>query len=189
MQRRTIDTDPGDPAHGADQAELGRWVKHGAIGGLLTGFVFALFEMVMATVQMGGEAFFMPLRMIGGIALGSQALEPGSTSLLEAGGAGIAVHMMLSATFGASVAAVAGLVAPIRSSTVALVAWTSLAGLTLWLVNFYVIAPIGGWRWFPDGTDPVIQFIAHTFVFGSLLGLYLDRAVRTRRSDPQLSRG
>jgi hypothetical protein len=35
----------------------------------------------------------------------------------------------------------------------------------------------------------VIQFIAHTFVFGSLLGLYLDRTVRTRRSDPQLSRG
>jgi len=91
--------------------------------------------------------------MIGGIALGSQALEPSSTSLLEAGGAGIAIHMMLSVIFGASVAAVAGLVAPIRSSTVALIAWTSLAGLALWLVNFYVIAPIGGWRWFPEAAD------------------------------------
>lgn len=188
MQTRTIQTDPVDPAHQADHADLVRWAKQGVIGGVLAGVLFALFEMVMATVQMGSEAFFMPLRMIGGIALGSQALEP-STSLLEAGGIGIAVHMMLSAIFGASVGLVAGLVAPIRSSTVALVAWTSLAGLTLWLVNFYVIAPIGGWRWFPDGTDPVIQFIAHTFVFGSLLGLYLDRTVRARRSDPQLSRG
>ncbi len=188
MQTREIQTDPVDPAHGTDQADIRRWAKHGAIGGLLAGLLFALFEMIMATVQMGGEAFFMPLRMIGGIALGSQALEPSSTSLLEAGGAGIAVHMLLSVIFGASVAAVAALVAPIRSSTVALVAWTSLAGLTLWLVNFYVIAPIGGWRWFPDGTDPAIQFIAHTFVFGSLLGLYLDRTVRGRRSDPHPSR-
>ncbi len=189
MQTRTIQTDPVDPADRTDRSDLARWAKHGAIGGLLAGLLFALFEMVMATVQMGGEAFFMPLRMIGGIALGSQALEPSSTSLLEAGGVGIAIHMMLSVIFGASVAVVAGRVAPIRSSTVALIAWTSLAGLALWLVNFYVIAPIGGWRWFPDGTDPVIQFIAHTFVFGSLLGLYLDRTVRARRTDPQLSRG
>ncbi len=189
MQTRTIQTDPVDPADRSDRSDLARWAKHGAIGGLLAGLLFALFEMVMATVQMGGEAFFMPLRMIGGIALGSQALEPSSTSLLEAGGVGIAIHMMLSVIFGASVAVVAGLVAPIRSSTVALIAWTSLAGLALWLVNFYVIAPIGGWRWFPEGTDPVIQFIAHTFVFGSLLGLYLDRTVRARRTDPQLSRG
>ncbi len=189
MQTRTTQTDPVDPAHGTERADIRQWVKHGAIGGLLAGILFALFEMVMATVQMGGEAFFMPLRMIGGIALGSQALEPSSTSLLEAGGAGIIVHMVLSVIFGASVAAVAGLVAPIRSSAVALVVWTSLAGLALWLVNFYVIAPIGGWRWFPEATDPLIQFIAHTFVFGSLLGLYLDRTVRARRNDPQLSRG
>jgi len=189
METSTIQTDPVDSPRGADRADLGRWAKHGAIGGVLAGILFALFEMVMATVQMGGEAFFMPLRMIGGIALGSQALEPASTSLLEAGGAGIAIHMMLSVIFGASVALVAALVAPIRSSTIALVAWTSLAGLIMWLVNFYVIAPIGGWRWFPEGTDPVIQFVAHTFVFGSLLGLYLDRTVRARRTDPQLSRG
>ncbi len=189
MQTRTTRTDPVDRVDGTDQADLGRWARHGAIGGLLAGLLFALFEMIMATLQMGGEAFFMPLRMIGGIALGSQALEPSSTSLLEAGGAGIVVHMMLSAIFGASVAVVAGLVAALRSSTVALIAWTSLAGLALWLVNFYVIAPIAGWRWFPEGTDPVIQFIAHTFVFGSLLGLYLDRTVRAGRSDPQPSRG
>lgn len=89
--------------------EVSRWIRHGIIGGVLAGLVFAMFEMVMAVVQMGGEAFFMPLRMIGGIALGEQALSP-ETSLLMAGGAGVLVHMMLSATYGAAVAAAAAVV-------------------------------------------------------------------------------
>ena len=60
MKTRTIETDPVDPNHRTDQADLVRWAKHGVIGGLLAGVLFALFEMVMATVQMGSEAFFMP---------------------------------------------------------------------------------------------------------------------------------
>jgi len=60
MKTRTIETDPVDPNHTTDRAGLGRWAKHGVIGGLLAGVLFALFEMVMATVQMGSEAFFMP---------------------------------------------------------------------------------------------------------------------------------
>jgi hypothetical protein len=60
------------------ESHIGRWVKHGIIGGILAGIVFAMFEMVMAVVQMGPDAFFMPLRMIGGMALGAQALDPGT---------------------------------------------------------------------------------------------------------------
>ncbi len=161
------------------ESHIGRWVKHGIIGGILAGIAFAMFEMVMAVVQMGADAFFMPLRMIGGMALGPQALDPG-TSLVTAGGAGLVVHMMLSAMYGAGVAGVAWAVPTLRSSTVSLVVWASLAGFVLWIVNFYVIAPVAGWRWFPDGTDPVVQFVAHTFLYGSLLGLYLDRTVRAR---------
>jgi hypothetical protein len=170
MSIRTIDS----TMHSTD---VGRWAKHGVIGGVLAGLVFALFEMVMALAQMGAGAFFMPLRMIGGIALGDTALDPG-TSLLVAGGVGLLVHMMLSAAFGLTVAVVAALVPLLRRSTAALLAWASLAGFALWITNFYVIARILGWPWFPDGTDPVIQFIAHTFVFGTLLGLYLDRTAR-----------
>lgn len=156
-----------------------RWLVHGIIGGVIAGIVFAMFEMVMAVVQMGSEAFFMPLRMIGGIALGERALDP-ATSLVVAGGAGIAVHMMMSVLYGATIAMVAAVVAQLRTRTAWLVLWTSVAGLALWMVNFYVIAPIAGWRWFPDATDPAVQFIAHTFVFGSLLGVYLDRFARAR---------
>ncbi len=160
-------------------SHIGQWVKHGIIGGVLAGIVFAMFEMVMAVVQMGTDGFFMPLRMIGGMALGAEALDPG-TSLVTAGGAGLVIHMMLSAMFGAGVAAVAWAVPTLRSGTAPLVVWGSVAGLSLWLVNFYVIAPIAGWRWFPDATDPVIQFVAHTVVYGALVGLYLDRTARAR---------
>ena len=161
------------------ESDIGPWVKHGIFGGVVAGLVFAIFEMVIAAVQMGGDAFFMPLRMIGGIALGPQAMDPG-TSLLTSGGAGLVVHIVLSAIYGAGVAAVAWAVPGLRSSTASLVIWGSLAGLALWIGNFYVIAPIAGWRWFPDMTDPVVQFVAHTFVYGSLLGLYLDRTARAR---------
>jgi len=65
----------------------------------------------------------------------------------------------------------------VRQATTLLV-WASAAGLGLWLVNFYVIAPIGGWTWFPEDTIPLRQFIAHTFFYGAVLGLYLNFAAR-----------
>ena len=160
-----------------ESSNLGQWLRHGIIGGILAGIVFALFEMLAAAVMMGAEAFFMPLRMIGGIALGEEALAP-ETSLLMAGAAGVAVHMAMSAVFGAAIALVAAVVPALRSGTVPLVAWASVAGFALWLVNFFVIASIAGWRWFPDGTDPLVQFVAHTFFFGTPLGLYFDRFAR-----------
>jgi hypothetical protein len=162
-----------------ERSDLTRWVSHGVVGGIIAGLVFAMFEMIMAAIQMGGEAFFMPLRMIGGIVLGEQALAP-ETSLIVAGAAGLLVHMMLSALYGAGVALAAVVVPQLRSGTVTLVGWASIAGLALWLVNFYVIAPIAGWNWFPNDTDPVVQFVAHTFFFGSVLGLYLSRFAPAR---------
>ena len=44
-------------------------------------------------------------------------------------------------------------------------------GLVLWLVNFYVIAP-AAFPWF-GMANPVVQFIAHVFFFGAVLGYYL----------------
>jgi hypothetical protein len=159
------------------EAHLADWLRHGLIGGILAGIVFAAFEMITAAIIDGPDAFFMPLRMIGGIALGEQALDPGS-SLLAAGAAGLVVHMVLSAVYGVGVAGVARYVPVLASSATTLIAWASVAGLGLWLVNFYVIAPIGGWTWFPEGTNAVVQFIAHTFFYGTVLGIYLNAAAR-----------
>ena len=55
---------------------------------------------------------------------------------------------------------------------------TSILGIGLWLANFYVIANIGGWVWFPDKSNAIVQFFAHTFFFGAVLGLYLNAAAR-----------
>jgi tetrahydromethanopterin S-methyltransferase subunit F len=157
------------------------WLKHGLIGGIIAGIVFAAFEMIVAAILDGPSAFFMPLRMIGGIALGEQALDPGF-SLAAAGVAGLVVHMVLSAVYGAGVAGVARYVPVLASSAIALIVWASVAGLGLWLVNFYVIAPIGGWTWFPDGTNAVVQFVAHTFFYGTVLGIYLNAVARRSRT-------
>ena len=50
-----------------------------------------------------------------------------------------------------------------------------VVGLALWVVNFSVIGPAAGWRWFADMTDPTIQAIAHGGFFGIPLGLYVAR--------------
>jgi len=156
---------------------LSDWLKHGLIGGIVAGIVFAMFEMATAAILDGPDAFFMPLRMIGGIVLGERALEP-TSSLVTAGGAGLIVHMVLSAAFGMGVAGLARSIPMLASSAVSLIAWASVAGLGLWLVNFYVIAPIVGWNWFPEGTNPIVQFVAHTFFYGSVLGIYLNAVAR-----------
>ena len=157
------------------------WIRAGLIGGAVAGIVFAMFEMVMAVVINGGDAFFMPLRMIGATAIGPSALDPAS-SLITAGGAGLVVHMALSMMYGVGVAALLSAVPSLRRSVSSVVAVASAAGFGLWIVNFFLLANLFGWRWFPDGQNMVVQVVAHTVMFGSVLGLTLDRlALRSSR--------
>ncbi len=155
-------------------ADVGRWVKRGAIGGVIAGIVFAMFEMIMAAVLSGADAFFMPLRMIGAIVLGMKALDPGY-SLVTAGVAGLMVHMMLSIMFGIIFAALAVYIPGLANSSPILLVAASVYGFALWIVNFYVIAHAASWLWFPDKTNVAVQFVAHTIMFGTVLGLFLDR--------------
>ena len=46
----------------AQRIATGTWVRAGVIGGIVAGIAFAMFEMIMAVVLNGSEAFFMPLR-------------------------------------------------------------------------------------------------------------------------------
>jgi hypothetical protein len=140
---------------------------------VIAGIVFAMFEMIVAVVLNGGDAFFMPLRMIGAIGVGKSALDP-ATSILTAGGAGIVIHMILSMMYGVVVAGVIAKVGSLAQSTAAVVATASVAGFALWVLNFYLLAGIFGWSWFPDGQNVGVQFVAHTFMFGTVLGLLLD---------------
>jgi hypothetical protein len=157
------------------------WVRAAAVGGAIAGIVFAMFEMIMAAVLNGTEAFFMPLRMIGAIGLGTSALDPAS-SILSAGAAGLIVHMGLSMMYGVVVAGVIAKVGSLAQSTLSVVAVASAAGFALWILNFFLLAGIFGWNWFPDSQNVAVQFVAHTFMYGSVLGLLLDRfAFRSAR--------
>jgi hypothetical protein len=145
--------------------------------GIVAGIIFAAFEMLAAAMLMGPDATAMPLRMIGAMVLGAQALEP-SYSLAVAAMSGVIVHLILSVVFTAIFAAIA---APMLAATGLGATSGSLAfagigfGIVLWLVNFYLVAPAAGWTWFPERTDPVVQFLAHAFFFGCATGWMLGR--------------
>lgn len=141
-------------------------LRQGAVAGIVAGIVFAAFEMIVTALMMGAEAFFMPLRMIGAIALGPEALDPGY-SIVTASVAGVIVHVVLAIIYGV----IFGEIAAMLRGPVAFIGAGSTFGLALWLINFYVIAP-AAFPWFLE-TNPLVQFIGHTFFFGSVLGYYL----------------
>lgn len=161
------------------RADVGAWLRNGIVAGIAAGIVFAMFEMVMAAALNGADAFFNPLRMIGGIGLGKTALDP-ATSVLSAGGAGLVIHMIMSMIYGIVAAAVLSLVPQLSVNGTTVLVSASVAGLALWILNFYGFAPALGWSWFPDKANPVVQFFAHTFFFGTVLGYVLDRTYLSR---------
>jgi hypothetical protein len=155
-----------------------RWgLRHGAIAGIVAGIVFAAYEMIAAALMMGMDAFFMPLRMIGAIALGPEALDP-SYSLLAAGFAGLCVHVVLAVIYGV----IFGELATVLRGPAAFAVAGSVFGFVLWLVNFYLIAP-SLFPWFLD-SPPLVQFIGHSFFFGTVLGFYLWKSHQRSGFEP-----
>lgn len=149
---------------------VGRWATAGLVAGIISGVIFAAFEMVVAAVM--GQGFFAPLRMIGAIGLGEGALPPQpSIGLATVVPVGLIIHMALSMLYGAGFGIVASAIGVLRESRALLVGAATLAGFALWIVNFYVIAPVA-FPWF-GMANPLVQFLAHTFFFGTVLGLLL----------------
>jgi hypothetical protein len=148
--------------------------------GIAAGIVFAVFEMFAAALLMDVGAAVMPLRMIGAIVLGPAALGPGY--LVEiAAPTGVIVHMILSVAFAGLFAAIVSPLATtaagdLLSTRRGLALAGTLFGIALWLVNFYLVAPMAGWTWFPEQTNPVMQFLAHAFCFGAPVGWMLGRS-------------
>jgi hypothetical protein len=157
------------------RAGVGSWTVAGLVAGIIAGIVFAMFEMIVAAIM--GQGLFAPLRMIGAIGLGKGALpmpEP-TIGLATVASVGLIIHMVISMIYGAVFGAVASAIGALRSSRWALVGTATVFGFALWIVNFYVIAPVL-FPWFLQ-SNPVVQFLAHTFFFGTTLGLLL--AART----------
>lgn len=151
------------------RSELPWALRQGALAGVVAGVVFAAFEMAAAGAISGWSAIAQPLRMSGAIVLGPMALEP-TYPFVTAVMTGVVVHLVLSAVYGSVFAVAAAGLRPRRT----LITLATAYGLALGLLNFYVIAP-AAFPWFRE-TSPIVQFVAHTFFFGTLMGYAIWRA-------------
>ena len=141
------------------------------IAGVTGGVLFLVFEMAAAGVLMGFDGMFVPLRMMAAMLLGRAALDP-SLDLFVAAPTGLLIHGVLSMLFALLFVA---MVSP-RWTTQALALAGIAYGTALWLLNFHLIAPLMGWAWFANQTNPIVQFIAHAFFYGCPVGWYLGRS-------------
>lgn len=136
-----------------------------ATAGIIAGAILAAFDMMFSAIVIGANAFFMPLRMIGAIVLGPAALDA-DYSLPTAAIVGLIVRMILSVAF----AMVFAWLASPTAADATLAFRGMMFGTVLWIVNFYVIAPLAGWAWFPERTNSAVQFLTHAFLYGCPLG-------------------
>lgn len=153
------------------ESGTGTWVMAGLVAGLISGVIFLAFEMLTAGIL--GASAFGPPRMMGATVLGQGALPPQPTlGLSTVLPVALLVHFALSGAFGITFGGIAGSLGVLRNSRGLIIAAATVFGFGLWIVNFYVMAPILGWDWFAMA-NPVVQFIAHTFFFGLPVGLLL----------------
>jgi uncharacterized membrane protein YagU involved in acid resistance len=127
-------------------------------------------EMIMNVLILGAP-FFGPLRLISSIVLGTQALQP-SYPLATALIVGVIVHMILSSIYGVVFVYLLSWLRQSNAAVILQLIYGAIYGLALWVLDFLVIAP----TLFPQFTN-VNQFwngfVAHTFFFGLVLGLYV----------------
>ena len=161
------------------------WIGKAMFAGFFAGLIFIVFEVAVAAIM--GTSPFGPLRMIGAILLGPGGLqvverplpEFGKGLLLRLGnpmsvaGVGLLVHFLLSTVYGGTFGMATWMLRPLSRNRFSLVASATAFGVLLWIVNFYVIAPFV-FPWFTMA-NPVVQFLAHAFFFGTVLGLLLGR--------------
>ena len=161
--------------------ELGWWVGHGAVAGVLAGMLFIMFQMMVAGFQTAGEGFFLPLRTAGTLFLGPEALEP-DFPLAQALGLGFVAHLLLCALGGMGL----GLLAAIGLAGwgLGLIGVGALYGLLLWLLAGMGIAPTG-WTQLLQLSDPLVQVFAYVVLFGIAVGSYLAYVSPRRSPEPE----
>lgn len=153
-----------------EQKPTGNLFWQGVAGGVISGIIFAMAEMILNVFL--GKPFFGPLKLISSIVLGRPALAP-TYPLLSAAAVGLIVHMIMSMIFGLIFIYLLAAAKQLRASTGWLLIYGSLFGIALWVVNFQILAP----AIFPQFTT-VNQFwngfFAHTFFFGTMIGGYVS---------------
>ncbi len=153
------------------------WViRHGIVGGIIAGIVFAMGAMLISLAL--GSGLFEPLRLIGAAALGVQALQP-SYPLVTAVLAGSILHQILSMIFGVIFFYLLALTRQLSATTLGYLIYGMIYGLALWSFNFLLIASVA----FPFFTtaDPLWPvFFVHTFLYGMVIGAYAAMIISRR---------
>ena len=142
-------------------------VKNGAVAGVIAGVVFAIGEVLGATMMMGQP--LMPFHMFASVPLQREptAIDQGTALLV-----GTISHMAYSVVFGVIVALIVASVRALRASRTATLVFSIVVGLVSWPLNFFVIAPLIGAPWFAQQTEPM-QLIAQALfhvIFGGIIG-------------------
>jgi hypothetical protein len=140
--------------------------RAGVYAGLIAGAVFMMLEMGMVWLFMG-ESPWAPPRMIAAIALGEGVLPmpPDKPATFSMGVivTAMVIHFLLSIIYGLIGAAVVAH----RMGYGGAVAFGALAGLVVYLINFYPIAN-AFFPWFAMARN-WISIVAHV-VFGAVVG-------------------
>jgi hypothetical protein len=152
--------------------------------GLTAGLIFAGFAMVTSGISSGTGAATDPLRMVAAIVLGPTAVIRHPFALAST--VGLCLHLLLSTAFARLFAVtVTGFATATEGELMTTTATTAIAGIffgaALWLMNFYIVAPLAGWTWFPANVHHVVAFVGHAFFFGLPLGWLFGRAALAHR--------
>lgn len=159
----------------ASQAPLTERMGRGAAAGLVAGIAFA--ALTIWFVASTDAPAKLPLLVISTIVLGDDAIATGEAE--EA--VGMIVHGVLSAFFGM----VFGLITPWLRTNGTLAAAGLAYGLSLYLINLRVLAPI----WFPVFTEvnQPFEVLVHV-IYGALVAFGFFSS-DVRRGEPILSIG
>lgn len=155
----------GDSTRRIDPRDHYRWGA-AAWSGILAGLAFMMLEMVMVTMFLAGSPWGPP-RMMAAMALGPSVLPPPATFALVPMMVAMMIHIPLSGIYGLVIAAIVqrmGLVA-------ALATGAAFGLLAVYLVNFYLLAPML-FPWFTEAQNWVSAF-AHAMFGLVAAGLYV----------------
>jgi hypothetical protein len=185
----TVCSRPTDAAQGgaamADAArrkiqysrDSGWAIRHGVLGGLLAGLVFAMAAMLAAWLMQGW--LVRPLHLFASIPL---QMPPALIDPVLAIPVGVVTHLLFSVLFGVVAASLVTRFPDLRRSPRATVTFGTVFGFMLFPINFHLLARAMSLPWFATEVNPSLQLTLHTVAFGTVLGLYLAAQLPRRRT-------
>jgi hypothetical protein len=136
----------------------------GTVGGLLGGTLMAAFSMSVSMLQ--GPGMWMPVKLIGGVVLGSRAVNrPGSFDVRPIL-MGLAVHAVVSVILGILFALLSSRLPPVT-----LILYGVVYALVIWLVALFLVLPVVD-PLLVNNTNPALFALSH-MMYGLSLGWWI----------------